>query len=41
VLLDSIKENNFHVAFEVWKNDGIAGHSPKETILKEMAAKIH
>jgi hypothetical protein len=39
-VLDSIKENDFHTAFEVWKNDGIAVYLPKETILKEMAAKI-
>jgi hypothetical protein len=40
VVLDSIKENDFHSAFEVWKNDGIAVYIPKRTILKEMAAKI-
>jgi hypothetical protein len=39
-LLDSIKENYFHGAFEVWKNDGIAVYIPKETILKDMIAKI-
>jgi hypothetical protein len=39
-MCDSIKENDFHVAFEVWKNDGITVYVPKETILKEMAAKI-
>jgi hypothetical protein len=36
----SIKENDFHGAFEAWKNDGIAVYVPKETILKEIAAKI-
>jgi hypothetical protein len=40
VVLDSIKENDFHSAFEAWKIDGIAVYIPKETILKEMAAKI-
>jgi hypothetical protein len=40
VVLDSIKENYFHCASEAWKNDGIAVYVPKETILKEMAAKI-
>jgi hypothetical protein len=39
-VLSSIKENDFHSAFEAWKNDGIAVYVPKETILKEMAAKI-
>jgi hypothetical protein len=42
VLLDSIKENDFHGASEAWKkkkNDGTAVYVPKETILKEMAAK--
>jgi hypothetical protein len=39
-VLDSIKEHYFHGAFEVWKNDAIAVYIPKETILKEMAAKI-
>jgi hypothetical protein len=38
--LDSFKENDFHGAFEAGKNDGIAVCVPKETILKEMAAKI-
>jgi hypothetical protein len=37
-VFDSIKENEFHGAFE--KNDAIAVYVPKETILKEMAAKI-
>jgi hypothetical protein len=36
--LDSIKENYFHSAFEAF--GGIAVCVPKETILKEMAAKI-
>jgi hypothetical protein len=38
--LNSIKENYYHGAFQAWKNDGIAVYVPKETILKEMAAKI-
>jgi hypothetical protein len=37
--LDSTKESDFHGAFEVWKNDGIAVYVPKETLLKEMAVK--
>jgi hypothetical protein len=37
--LDSIKENDFHGAFEAWKNYGIAVFLPKETVLKETAAK--
>jgi hypothetical protein len=40
VVLDNIKENDFHGAFEAWKKDGIAVYIPKETILKEMAVKI-
>jgi hypothetical protein len=32
-------ENDFHGASEAWKKDGIAVYVPKETILKEMAAK--
>jgi hypothetical protein len=40
-VLDNIKENDFHGVFEAWKkNDGMAVYVPKETILKEMAAKI-
>jgi hypothetical protein len=39
VVLNNIKENYIHGAFEAWKKkDGI--YVPKETILKEMAAKI-
>jgi hypothetical protein len=38
-VLDSIKENDFHSAFEAW-GGGITVYVPKETILKEMAAKI-
>jgi hypothetical protein len=38
--LDSIKENDFHGAFEVCKNDVIAVYVPMETILNETAAKI-
>jgi hypothetical protein len=34
-------ENYFNGAFEVWKNnDGIVVYIPKETILKEVVAKI-
>jgi hypothetical protein len=40
VVLGSIKKNDFHGAFEAWKNDGMAVYIPKETILKEMAARI-
>jgi hypothetical protein len=40
-VLDNIKENYVHGVLEAWKkNDGIAVYVPKETILKEMAAKI-
>jgi hypothetical protein len=39
-ILDSNKDNDFHGAFEAWKNDGIAVYVPKETTLKEKAAKI-
>jgi hypothetical protein len=41
-VLDSIKENNFHGAFDVKRgtNGGIAVYVSKETILKEMAGKI-
>jgi hypothetical protein len=39
-ILDRIKENDFHGAFEEWKKDGIAVYIPKETIFKEMVAKI-
>jgi hypothetical protein len=39
-VVDTIKENDFHGAFHVWKNDGIAVYVPKEIILKKMAAKI-
>jgi hypothetical protein len=42
VVLNSIKENYFHGASEAWKkhNIGITIYVPKETVLKEMAAKI-
>jgi hypothetical protein len=40
VVLNSIKENDFHSAFEVWEKDGIAVYVPEETILKEKAVKI-
>jgi hypothetical protein len=39
-VLDSIKENDFHVVFQALKNKGIAVLVPKEIILNEMAAKI-
>jgi hypothetical protein len=39
-VVDSTKENYFHDASEAWKKRGIAVYVPKETILKEMAAKI-
>jgi hypothetical protein len=39
-VLGSIKENYFHGDFEALKNNVIAVYVPKETILKEMAAKI-
>jgi hypothetical protein len=39
-VLDNIKENDFHGASEACKNYGIALYIPRETILKEMAAKI-
>jgi hypothetical protein len=39
-VLNRNKENDFHGAFEAWKNDGISVYVLKETILKEMAAKI-
>jgi hypothetical protein len=38
--LNSIKENDFHGAFQAWENNGIAVYVLKETILMEMAAKI-
>jgi hypothetical protein len=34
-ILNNIMENDFHGAFEAWKNDGITVYIPKE-----MAAKI-
>jgi hypothetical protein len=39
MVLDSIKENDFHSALKCGMNDGIAVYVPKETILKEMPAK--
>jgi hypothetical protein len=40
-VLNGIKENDFHGAFEAWKrNDGITVYVPKEAALKEMGAKI-
>jgi hypothetical protein len=38
-VLDSIKENYFHGASEARKSVGITVCIPKETVLKEMAAK--
>jgi hypothetical protein len=38
-VLDSIKENDSHCAFEAWQNDGITVQVPMEAILKEMEAK--
>jgi hypothetical protein len=37
---DRIKENDFHDAFEAWKKGWVTVYVPKETILKETAAKI-
>jgi hypothetical protein len=42
-VLDSIKENYFHGAFEAWKkrwNNGIAVYFNKKNILKGMETKI-
>jgi hypothetical protein len=39
-VLDSIQDNDFHGAFKRGKKDGITVYVPKETILKEVAAKI-
>jgi hypothetical protein len=39
-VVDTIKESYFLGAFEAFKNDEIAVYVPKETILKEMAAKL-
>jgi hypothetical protein len=42
-VFDSIKENDYHGSSEAWKKkkkDWTAIYVPKETILKEMAAKI-
>jgi hypothetical protein len=40
-VLDSIKENDFHVLLKHEKNDGIVVYVPKETILNERTAKIN
>jgi hypothetical protein len=40
-VLNGIEINDLHGAFEAWKNDGITVYVLKETILKEMAAKIN
>jgi hypothetical protein len=41
VVIDSIKENGFHGAFEAWKRScGITIYVPKQNILKEMAVRI-
>jgi hypothetical protein len=39
-VLNRMKGNDFHGAFEAWKDDVMAIYVPKETLLKEMAAKI-
>jgi hypothetical protein len=39
-VLNSIEENDFMVLLKHGKNNGIAVYIPKETILKEMGAKI-
>jgi hypothetical protein len=39
-VLDIIQDNDFHVLLKRGKHDRIAVYDPKETILKEMAAKI-
>jgi hypothetical protein len=39
-VIDSLKENDFTVLLRRGKNNGIDIYVPKETILKEMAAKI-
>jgi hypothetical protein len=39
-VLYSVKENDFHGAFGARKTDGIAVYVPKETILKEITAKV-
>jgi hypothetical protein len=39
-VLNSIRENDVHGAFEAWEKDWIAVHVPEKAILKEMAAKI-
>jgi histone-lysine N-methyltransferase SETMAR len=40
VVLDTIKENDFHSAFEAWKKRWDRCICSKKTILKEMAAEI-
>jgi hypothetical protein len=40
VVLDSIKENDFHSNLKHGKNYGITVYVPKEAILKVIAAKI-
>jgi hypothetical protein len=39
-VLDSIQDKTVTVLLKRGENDGIAVYGPKETILKEMAAKI-
>jgi hypothetical protein len=39
-VLDSIKENYFHGVFKHGNNNRIAVYVPKDSILKEMTAKI-
>jgi hypothetical protein len=40
VVFDSMKENGSIMLLKHRKNDGIAVYGPKETILKEMAARL-
>jgi hypothetical protein len=40
VVVDSIKENDFHGVFEAWRKWWDCLYILKETILKEMAAKV-
>jgi hypothetical protein len=39
-VLDVIKENDFHDALKAWETNEITVCVSKETVLKEMAAKI-
>jgi hypothetical protein len=40
MVLDSVREKDFHEAFETWKRDGTYVYVSKETILKKMVANI-